>query len=293
MIVNKKIVIGTANFGMSYGLNNPNGKINSSKILSILDYYKSTDLELIDTAISYGNSEEVLGKVGVENFKIITKLPQIPRKCKNVEKWIMDQILTSLKRLNIKSLYGLLLHHPEDLNGPFSHIILKTLYDLKSNGLILKLGVSLYYPKQLKFIIPQMKLNIVQFPLNVIDQRFEVTGCLSDLHKMGVELHARSAFLQGLLLMERNLIPVKFKKWTKIWDKWSNELKIKKLTPLEACLSYPLSLTNVDNVIVGINDLRQLKEIVRASQLKNFDSDWSLMSSNDEMLINPSNWKFL
>ena len=104
-----------------------------------------------------------------------------------------------------------------------------------------------------------MDINIVQAPLNIIDRRLETSGWLSKLYKNGIEVHTRSSFLQGLLLMSRAEVPPKFNKWTKMWNLWSEELEKNNLDAASVCLSYPLSLPEVSRVIIGVDNLNNLK----------------------------------
>ena len=94
-------------------------------------------------------------------------------------------------------------------------------------------------------------------------------------------------------LLPREKIPVKFNRWSNIWDRWSLELKEKKLNPIEACLSYPMSLSEVDHIVVGVNNLDQLKKLIKLSKSKISTSDLSFMISNEKKLINPTNWNSL
>ena len=135
-----------------------------------------------------------------------------------------------------------------------------------------------------------MKIDIVQAPLNIVDRRLETSGWLSELHRNNIEIHSRSTFLQGLLLMPRAKIPAKFNKWSKIWDRWEYELANNNLDAKTVCLSYPLSLKEVDKIIIGVDNIEQLNEIVLASKKKIKNVNWSFMTSNDQMLLNPSNW---
>ena len=133
----------------------------------------------------------------------------------------------------------------------------------------------------------------MQAPLNLIDRRLETSGWLSKLHSEEIEIHTRSVFLQGLLLMPRNKIPKKFNKWSKYWDRWFLELKKNRLSAAEACLLYPLSLPEIDRVIVGVDNVSQLNEVITNSKSQKSKIDWSFMISNDQNLINPSNWNLL
>ena len=97
-----KIALGTAQFGSNYGIANKSGKINYKEAKKILKLAKKNKINTIDTAINYLDSEKILGKIGVRKFNIVTKLPAIPKKNKNIEKWIRSKIHKSLKRLKIK-----------------------------------------------------------------------------------------------------------------------------------------------------------------------------------------------
>jgi aryl-alcohol dehydrogenase-like predicted oxidoreductase len=211
----------------------------------------------------------------------------------NIKDWVEKEFKLCLERLNIKYLYGLLIHQTESLDGEKGKIIIDSLNNLKSRNLVEKLGVSIYDVEELEKVNKLIDVDIVQAPLNIVDRRLETSGWLSKLYKNNVEIHTRSTFLQGLLLMPRSKIPTKFNKWSKIWDRWNNELNKNNLDAITACLSYPLSLPEVDKIIVGVENINQLNEIVLASKQKIKNVNWSFMISNDQMLVNPSNWTSL
>ncbi len=285
-----KLGLGTVQFGLNYGIANQSGKIKFSTAKQIIYLAREKKINLIDTAISYGESEDVIGKIGISNFKVISKLPPPPKNCNNLKDWIEKEIRLCLKRLKVKSLYGLLVHQTESLVGEKGNIIIDTLNNLKSKNLVKKLGISIYDVSELEEVINTMKIDIVQAPLNIVDRRLETSGWLSELHRNNIEIHSRSTFLQGLLLMPRAKIPAKFNKWSKIWDRWEYELANNNLDAKTVCLSYPLSLKEVDKIIIGVDNIEQLNEIVLASKKKIKNVNWSFMTSNDQMLINPSNW---
>ena len=134
------------------------------------------------------------------------------------------------------------------------------------------------------------RIDIVQAPLNIVDRRLVVSGWLSRLHSEEIEIHTRSVFLQGLLLMPRNKIPKIFDRWFRAWDQWSLELEKNNLSAVEACLLYPLSLPEIDRVIIGVDNVNQLNDIINKSKSQQSQIDWSFMISNDQALINPTNW---
>ena len=285
-----KLGLGTAQFGMNYGIANETGQINLLEAKKIFQLAVDHNINLIDTAIAYGDSHKLIGKIGNLNFDVVSKLPPIPEKNLNIDFWVNNMVQNSLNQMNIKSLYGLLLHQPKNLLGDSGKKLIEALYKLKSNGLVKKLCISIYACLDIAQVIDLFEIEIVQAPFNIIDRRIESSGWLSKLNHAKIEVHTRSTFLQGLLLMPRHKIPAKFNKWSIMWDRWFHELKKKNLNAAEVCLSYPLSLSEIDRVIVGIDSFNQLKDLIKISQLKQAKLDWSFMKSNDRLLVDPNNW---
>lgn len=288
-----KLALGTVQFGLDYGIANKTGQVSMCEVQNILSLANEYGINVLDTAIQYGISEEVLGKFGVDGFLLVTKLPSLPNDEENLVHWVTDQVCESLARLRKKELYGLLLHRSDNLLGSQGEQLIQVLAHLKNEGFIQKIGVSIYSPDELESVYKKIKIDLLQAPLNVVDRRLQSSGWLDRLKDDGVEVHARSAFLQGLLLMERRKIPQKFSRWSSLWDQWHEKLKVLGVSPLAACLSYPLSLEQVDQVIVGVDSAAQLLEILQAAENTNKALEWSFMRSTDEDLINPSNWRYL
>jgi len=289
----KKIGLGTVQFGMKYGVANSDGPVESYKVNEILKLAERSGIGLLDTAIAYGTSEQILGEIGVDGFRLVTKLPALPEDQINVTRWVTKQVCESLARLGKKNLYGLLLHRSEDFSGSKGEQLVQALVGLKDDGIIQKIGVSIYSPNELDVVCKKIRIDLVQAPLNVIDRRLQFSGWLDRLKDNGVEVHTRSAFLQGLLLMKRSAVPQKFSRWSRLWDQWYEKLRATGVSPLEACLAYPLSLEQVDQIIVGVDSAAQLLEILRAAKNVNEEHDTSFMHSTDLDLINPFNWEHL
>jgi aryl-alcohol dehydrogenase-like predicted oxidoreductase len=288
--VNNKLVIGTAQFGINYGIANSLGQVKSGEAKKILDYSLSEDINYIDTATSYGESEKVLGGLDVNRFKIITKIPKIPYDQINPYDWLESSVLDSLNRLNVKSIYSLLLHSPEDLLGVHGLTLYKGLRELKSKGIVKKIGVSVYSIDEIEVITDKYDIDIIQCPLNLVDRSLVESGWHKRLKKMGIEIHVRSIFMQGLLLMKKDLIPNNFSKWKNIWNKWHSWIEEKNINNLDACIAFVSSIDEIDRIIVGVDSLKHLEEIVQSYKLKQV-SEFPDISSNDIDLINPSLWK--
>ena len=281
----EKLGIGTAQFGQRYGISNKFGKVSQSEAENILYLAKLNSIDIIDTAISY-NSESCLGNIGVKEYKVVTKLPPVPNGIKNVCEWIDVQIKSSLKRLRVNSVYGLLLHNSEDYKNSE---IREKFKSLKADKIIHKLGVSIYSPNELNNLSCENEIDIVQAPINLVDQRLVDSGWLKKLNSYGVEVHARSVFMQGLLLMPKKLIPQSFMAWSSLWNKWHDWLNRENITAIEACLHYVFSLPYVNRVIIGFEAANQLKQIVESLK-SSLNISYLDISNSEEDLVNPSMW---
>ena len=255
----KNIVIGTANFNQTYGLNS--SKVNIKNIKEIINYSKKKKIKYYDTSGSYKNAETILGKNLNKDSKVITKLPPIKLSMNNkkLKNWIINNIYRSKKNLDVKEIYALLMHRPKSLLSKKGNLIFKTLNDLKKKKIIKKIGVSEYDFNNVKKIIKKYKIDIVQVPFNVFDQRL-IHENFSKYKKL--EIHCRSIFLQGLLLKESKNLPKKFNSLKAKWKKWDDWVNVKKIDKIEACLNFVSKYKNLyDKIVVGIENKDQLKKI--------------------------------
>ena len=246
-------------------------------------------LHTLDTAIAYGESEQRLGEIGIERWRVISKLPSIPEPCLDVAGSVQEWVMGSLRRLRIPKLWGLLLHQPKQLLGPQGDALFQALLALKDQGMVEKIGVSIYDPGELDALCSRYQHDLVQAPFNVLDRRLATSGWLHRLREVGIEVHTRSTFLQGLLLMEASTRPTRFDRWHSLWDEWDRWLEGQALTPLQACLGFVLSHPEIDCVVVGVDSLKQLQEILRSANTKEVSVPLSL-ATDDLQLVNPSNW---
>lgn len=287
-----RLALGTVQFGLPYGIANQAGQVTHDKGKAILQLAAGNGINTLDTAIAYGASEQRLGEIGIQDWQIVSKLPAIPDDRADTRQWVAEAVDGSLQRLNINRLYGLLLHRPQQLLEKNGDHLYRTLQQLKQDGLVQKIGISIYDPSDLDAICGRFQLDLVQAPFNILDRRLIDTDWLSRLEEQGTELHVRSVFLQGLLLMSSTNRPKKFARWDQLWSDWGIWLTINRLTPLQACLLYALSFPQVSKVIVGVDNQRQLKEILVASVGALPKIPVGLRTS-DLDLINPANWAAL
>lgn len=284
-----KIALGTVQFGLEYGIANIKGRVPEETAEDILGLARELGVDTLDTAAAYGASEEVLGRTGVDVFKVISKVP--PR-TENIEKpanWVKRCIDQSLSNLRCQSLYGLLLHRPLDLLQSNGRELYDALVDIKRQGLAEKVGISVYGPDDLDKLAT-FDFDLVQAPMNILDRRLKNSGWLEKLSKQGTEVHIRSAFLQGLLLMPIAQRPEYFKPWRNLLSEYDAWVAGQQLTPLQACIGYLNGHPEIDKIVVGVDTPEQLRGIVSAAKVTTSSVPENIQT-NDLKLINPGLWK--
>jgi len=278
-----KLALGTAQFGLDYGISNHDGQTTIGEVKSILDYAKGNGINTLDTASAYGNSEQVLGETGVNNYQIITKTTPL----KNGVGEVIKDFHRSLDNLNVEQVDGLLIHNIDDTKDKQFSILLDRLNKLKKEGLIKKIGFSVYMPEQVDFLLDTFDFDLIQVPFNVFDDRLTRGGQLRALKNRGIEVHARSVFLQGVLLDFNNLSDY-FLTWEGQFNEYQAMVKKNGLSLLEYALNSVLNIKEIDKVLVGVNSEKQLREIVQAARCS---SNLDAYPVNDINLLNPSLWK--
>ena len=284
-----KLALGTAQFGLPYGVANRLGQLSVSAVEGVLHVAAAAGVDTLDTAIAYGDAELRLGDRGVTGWNIVSKLPAVPEACRDVSAWVTASVRGSLERLRVARLYGLLLHRPGQLLEPGGDFLYRALLRLKNDGVVENIGVSIYDPAELKDLTAAYAFDLVQSPFNLLDRRLVTTGWLARLAAQGTAVHARSVFLQGLLVMPKASRPKRFERWARLWADYDRWLAGSGLTPLQACLRYALSIPNISRVIVGVDSAAQFDAILEASngpapQIPDH------LGTDDSDLLNPSRW---
>jgi aryl-alcohol dehydrogenase-like predicted oxidoreductase len=287
-----KLGLGTVQFGVPYGVVNTVGQVNPSEALTITQRALSAGFDTLDTAIAYGSSETVLGDIGVRSWKVVTKLPAVPAQCDDISSLLNCQVEASLARLKLDRVHALILHRPGQLLQEIGPKLYEALQNLKANGIVEKIGVSVYGTTELEALSGKYTFDLVQAPLNILDRTLVDSGWARRLKNEGIEVHTRSAFLQGLLLVPHSKRPPLFNRWADIWTEWDRWLEATGLTPLQACLRFTNAIDAIDKVIVGVESVTQLDQILEAHDgtLSSLPQFWPLQ---DDRLINPATWSQL
>lgn len=287
-----KIALGTVQFGLDYGISNSQGKIAIAEVNNILTAAKNHGITTLDTAAAYGNSENILGQLQAgNNFALVTKIPTLA----NQSLSISNIVENSLARLKTKELQALMFHNANDLLGPLGHQYYSHAKALKAQNKIKKLGVSVYSHKQLTDIMASYKIDIVQFPLSCLDQRFIQPSLQQQLISSNIEVHVRSLFLQGLLLMPFKALPQYFHPYKHVLIRFNALCEQLNCQPLTLALSIIHDNPFIDKAVIGCCSVQQLDQIVEHYQLaKQLDVGHkelvAELAYSDEALINPSNW---
>lgn len=288
-----RLALGTVQFGLPYGVaNNTSGKVPSETARAMVQFASASGIDTLDTAISYGESERVLGKIGIDGINVVSKLPPLPASVADAYTWALSEAEASQARLGASPLHGLLLHRSSDLFGPQGAALYAAMRELQQAGKVRKIGMSIYAPTELDTHQGKFAFDLIQAPFNLVDRRLASSGWLRRLKRQGCEVHVRSTFLQGLLLLPRNAIPAKFAPWDTIWDRWHTWLTQHNIDAVRACLAYSLSFPEIDRVVVGALDIAQLRQIALAVGYAP-TAPLPDLACEDENLINPAKWNSL
>ena len=273
-----KLVLGTVQFGLQYGVNSA-GRPSEDAVKDILSEAAKGGITTLDTSSAYGNSEEILGEciTPEEGFRIVSKYPK-------GETSVAEMFNGTLNRLKIEKIYGYLLHHFEVYrNNPK---VWDDFIALKESGKVKKIGFSLYTTEELQFILDHKSpFDLIQVPFNIFDKKF--LPLMKEVHEKGVEIHVRSTFLQGLFFKDRESLPEKLKPMKKYLLQLDEFSKKSGLSISEIALNYNLQNPYIDGVLIGVDNVDQLK--MNLASLKDTPIDIEI-EVKEQDLLNPVNW---
>jgi spore coat polysaccharide biosynthesis protein SpsF (cytidylyltransferase family)/aryl-alcohol dehydrogenase-like predicted oxidoreductase len=288
-----RVGLGAAQFGMEYGRFNVHGKPSGEALATILDKATQYGLSAIDTAHLYGESEAALGRCGtrLKPFEVITKTPRFPGpKIQAADALALrDAFDQSLRTLRLPAVHGLLIHHAPNLLAPGGERLYEAMLALKESGLVQRIGVSVYSGEVAEEIQAKFPLDLVQIPLNVLDQRPLMSGALARLAAAGVQVHVRSAFLQGLLLADPSTLGPHFDVAKPALARFRATASAADLSPAHAALHFLLSLGDIDRIIVGVESVEQLDQLF-ASFPPARPIDFSDCAIDEPAILNPASW---
>lgn len=294
----QRLGLGTVQWGMQYGVTNKVGKSPAREVRSILRAAQAAGVLLLDTAWAYGDSQDVIGQTAPKSagFQVVTKtcpLKGLDAASADIASSVESAFRDSLAKLRRESVYGLLVHHADDLLGVHGAALWRVLKKLKTAGSVQKIGCSLYQPEQFFALQQRYALDLIQVPFNIYDQRYVLSGMADMAKSKGIEVHARSAFLQGILLCPPSHLPIQNARLDlqhiALWKKY----EITGMMPVQAALGFCLACPHIDRVLVGCAELSQLERAIAVAgemgSIHDFEQ-FATLAMTDESVINPSSW---
>jgi aryl-alcohol dehydrogenase-like predicted oxidoreductase len=286
----ERLIIGTANFAGDYGLANSNKQFSIEQISDILSSAYHLGINRLDTAMAYGDAESAIGRCDSGRFQIITKVSRVDAEPRCFGSNLDSMVSKSLMHLGTNQIYGLLLHLPSQLFYSEGVEIYDGLLQLKSKRKVKKIGCSVYDIQELEQIINNYEIDIVQIPHNILDQRFEESGWINELSSRGIEIHIRSVFLQGLLLMSPNKQPSWLSGHDQALIEWHDYLQEIQGDPVEVCLKHALTNKAISGVVVGVDSAEQIASLVKFCDGEDTQVTFK-PSEVDNFLVDPRLWK--
>lgn len=285
-----KLALGTVQFGLDYGAFNLGGQVGDDEVTAILHSAEESGIDTLDTARAYGTSEAVLGRHGAPSrFRVVTKIRALAGE-PDVPAAVAASISASRNALGTDRLDTLLFHSAPDLLGETGSAAWHAAEAARDRGEVRALGVSVYDHEEALAIAARFPIRAVQLPVNIFDQRAISTGALARLKDQGVEIHARSIFLQGFALSSPDSLPENLRRFRPALEQFREFVARCGTTPLAAALEFVLGQDAIDRVVVGVQKKSELDEVVAASLRHPELMGAHHIGSNDPILINPAKW---
>ncbi|MSU47281.1 MAG: aldo/keto reductase [Lacunisphaera sp.] len=255
------LILGTVQFGLNYGIANKSGQPSYRTVLDILAAAHEGGVNCFDTAVIYGNSEEVLGKALAElglkdKFIAITKVRHMDddfSSSQAADEFVEESVTGSLRRLGLDVL-PICLFHAE---GNFRYV--ESLLKLKDKGLVRHIGSSVNTPEATASIIASGCAEALQIPTSILDHRFTRGGIFRDAKQHGIAIFVRSVYLQGLALMAEEEIPEDIGAVIPVRRKLQELASEAGMVMEELAARYVLSLPGFTCAVVGIETVQQVR----------------------------------
>ena len=292
-----RLVIGTVQFGLDYGITNRGGKVAPETAAAILDRARAHGIDMLDTAPDYGDSEAVIRRLDPHgDFRVVTKLP--PVGSKRIEQKDADglerRFEQSLSDLGRNTVDGLLVHHGRQVAMEGGETLVALLERLRADGRTARVGVSVYGAAEIDAILRRFTPDIIQLPINIADQRLVVSGHLARLDAAGVEIHARSLFLQGALLKPPQELPAFLGGEAGPLARIHARARDNGLAATELCLGFARTQPALGRFVVGVTSPGELDEIAAAeTSSASTGVRTDDLSVTDPAIVDPSTWPVL
>ena len=283
-----KIILGAAQFNNGYGRFNKK-YLNDREISKIIKFCMANKISYLDTANTYDQVLKILDKKVLNKFNIIYKFrPTLKMSYLSV----IEDFFLIKKKFNFNKLYCFMLHNENDLNK-FKKDYLNSIKKLKKLKIIKKFGVSIYNFSKLEKYILDKDIDVIQLPYNILDNRFlhRRIQLAIKKRKKTLEIHARSIFLQGLLLQNSKSEDPIIRKNIDLFKKWDVFNKNNRNQKISNCINYVKNTIKINKVLVGIDSLKQLKMISQIFSKNKNQKPVKFNSKIKKNIIDPRKWK--
>jgi aryl-alcohol dehydrogenase-like predicted oxidoreductase len=290
------LILGTAQFGQPYGITNVQGQPTGAEVKNILTLAWESGVTAIDTAAAYGDAERILGGLVSDSpWRIISKIPKNEKLLsgKRYGRFLRSSLYQSLRNLGQQYIDTLLAHSAGDFLCAEGQYLYNKLRQFQSEGLVKKIGVSIYTGEEIDKICQEFQMDVVQLPINILDQRLIRSSHLQLLSDGDIEVHARSIFLQGVLLTQPNRLPTIFHPIKEDISKIVDAAADRKMSVLDLCLGFVAGIREVNGLVIGVNSKMHLTQVVRAAAAENVVGDLSHLALEDGRYLNPGSWESL
>lgn len=283
------LALGTVQFGLAYGVSNAVGQVSAEVARDILTAAERAGVDRVDTAAAYGESEAVLDRLvrPASDMRVVTKAPRV----------IGDDVQTAIDRARVSAeLFGperldaILLHAASDLEGRNGDRLWTGLQALKAEGLTPRVGFSAYADDHPLELARRYSPDLVQVAASVFDQRLVEDGQIADMGGLGVEVHIRSIFLQGLVFMSPDRLSPNLRGATELLGRWRDALQKQGVEPARACLDFALGIEGAARLVVGVTSAAELSEILALTVASPLQLDYSAFRHHDPMILDPWRW---
>jgi aryl-alcohol dehydrogenase-like predicted oxidoreductase len=288
--MSSKLILGTAQFGMDYGINNATGKIQKSEVFEILNYAFQNGIQFLDTAPVYGDAHKIIGEFHNEHtqirFKVITKIPANYR----IEE-LGELVDNFLREMNIDCIEVLHFHSIKDYLSCDEHNIARIFNDLKLSRKVKSFGVSIYDNSEAE-LLNRAHIDVVQLPFNLLDNINQRGRLMDELKQKKFEVHTRSVFLQGLFFTD--IVNIKSSEIKEALLKLKRICKLFHCDIAQLALNYCLFQKKIDRLLIGVDSIEHLKEnisILNDPLEKGFIEQINHIVVSDNSQLNPSKWK--
>jgi aryl-alcohol dehydrogenase-like predicted oxidoreductase len=279
-----ELVLGTAQWGSSYGVTNTAGRISDDEVAAIVAVAQDSGVFRLDTAAGYGDAQARL-RPWAEMFQITTKVAGADSNS------VIPNIEKCLAELGVERVDSLLIHDWDQLDATVQVAVAAQLRTAVNQGLVTRVGVSIYDERAAvsaasAFDLADVPLALIQVPANVLDRRLDSSRPLQSVVDGGTRVQVRSVFLQGLLAVQSDSVLGQHPD-VRAFHQYAGDAGV---SPITVALSHVRALPWADEVVVGVTSASELQVIVDA---------WSgaepmlaplTLASSDLDLIDPRRW---